>query len=128
MPSRLRDLWLLSHLMQYPRVVVAHGGAWVGVAGHDLDVTQVHASVQHGRDEGWRSMCGCGLVIRTPAISARRRKRRVAAWRSIRVPRLLSRIGPLVRVPVDRSMARSRAGGSGIRRTLVPLPHTRSTL
>jgi hypothetical protein len=32
----------------------------------------------------WRSMCGCALVIRTPAASASRRKRRVAAWRSIR--------------------------------------------
>jgi hypothetical protein len=33
----------------------------------------------------WRSMCGCGLVIRTPAASASRRRRRVAAWRSIRM-------------------------------------------
>ena len=39
-------------------------------------------------------MYGCGLVIRTPAIPARCRSRRVAAWRSIRAPRLLSRIGP----------------------------------
>jgi len=28
------------------------------------------------------SMCGCGLVIRTPTHSARHRRRRVAAWRS----------------------------------------------
>ena len=39
-------------------------------------------------------MCGCALVIWMPAVSARWRRRRVAACRSIRVPRLLSRIGP----------------------------------
>jgi hypothetical protein len=32
--------------------VVAQGGAWVGVAGGDLDVSQVHARIQHGGDEG----------------------------------------------------------------------------
>ena len=47
--------------------------------------------------------------------------------RSIRAPRLLSRIGPLARSAVARSMARPAAGGSGTRTTLVPLPHTRST-
>jgi hypothetical protein len=36
------------------------------------------------------SMCGCGLAILTPAVSASRRSRRVAAWRSIRAPRLLT--------------------------------------
>ena len=51
-------------------------------------------------------MCGCGLAIRTPAASDRRRRRRVAAWRSIRVPRRLTRIGPLVRAPIAVSMAR----------------------
>jgi hypothetical protein len=32
--------------------VVAHGGAWVGVAGGDLDVAEVDADVEHGGDEG----------------------------------------------------------------------------
>jgi len=36
--------------MQFPRVVVPHGGARVGVAGSDLDVPEVDASVEHGRD------------------------------------------------------------------------------
>jgi hypothetical protein len=72
-------------------------------------------------------MCGCALAIFTPALTARRRKRRVAAWRSIRPPRMLRRIGPLARSPTARSMARPTAGGSGINTTLVPLPHTRST-
>ncbi len=58
--------------------VVAHGGAWVGVAGGDLDVAQVHASVEHGGDEGMAEHVRVGLVIRTPAASARRRRRR---WR-----------------------------------------------
>src|SRR4051812_7295866 len=32
--------------------VVAHGGAWVGVAGCDLDVAEVDACVEHGGDVG----------------------------------------------------------------------------
>jgi hypothetical protein len=36
--------------MQFPRVVVAHGGARVGVAGGDLDVAEVDASIQTGRE------------------------------------------------------------------------------
>ena len=31
--------------------VVAHGGAWIGVAGGDLYVAQAHAGVEHRRDE-----------------------------------------------------------------------------
>ena len=30
--------------------VVAHRGAWIGMAGGDLDVPEVHASVEHGCD------------------------------------------------------------------------------
>ena len=30
--------------------VVAHGGAWVGVAGGDLDVAQVDSGVEHRPD------------------------------------------------------------------------------
>src|SRR5450755_4123871 len=59
----------------------------------------------------WRSMCGCGLEIRTPAASARRLRRRVAAWRFIRAPLLLSRIGPRARGadrPVDGPPDRRR--------------------
>ena len=32
--------------------VGTHRGARIGVAGGDLDIPQVHACVQHGRDEG----------------------------------------------------------------------------
>jgi hypothetical protein len=32
--------------------VVTHRGARVGVAGGDLDIPQVHARIEHGRDEG----------------------------------------------------------------------------
>ena len=52
-------------------------------------------------------------MIRTPACWARWRRRRVAACRSIRVPRLLGRIGPLARSAAAQSMARPTAGGSG---------------
>ena len=34
------------------RAVVAHGGAWIGVAGGDLDVAEADACVEHGDDEG----------------------------------------------------------------------------
>jgi hypothetical protein len=53
----------------------------------------------------WLSMCGYVRVIRTPARSARYRSRRVAAGRSIRVPRVLSRAA--ARLPT--------AGGRGSR-------------
>jgi len=46
----------------------------------------------------WQSMCGGIRGDRTPAVSASRRSRRVAACRSILVPRVFSRIGPAVRV------------------------------
>ena len=106
--------------------VMTHRRARVGVAGGDLHVAQVNGSVETGCDV-WRSMCGCALAIWMPAASARWRRRRVAACRSIRVPRLLSRTGPCMRDPVAWSMARPAAGGSGTRTTLVPLPHTRRT-
>jgi hypothetical protein len=38
--------------MQFPRVVIPHRGPRVGVTGSDLHVTQVSASVEHGRDIG----------------------------------------------------------------------------
>src|SRR5690242_14562815 len=34
------------------RSVVAHGGSRVGVPGSDLDVAEVDAGIEHGRDEG----------------------------------------------------------------------------
>jgi hypothetical protein len=97
--------------------VVTHCGAWVGVTGGDLDVPQVYASVEHGRDEGVpehvrvRPGNPDSRSFGEPAQPA------VAAWRSIRAPRLLSRIRPLVRVAMARSMARATAGGNGIRTT-----------
>jgi len=45
----------------------------------------------------------------------------------MRVPRLLSRTGRVLREPVAWSMAWPTAGGSGTRTTLVPLPHTCKT-
>jgi hypothetical protein len=74
--------------------VVAHRGARIGVAGGDLDVSQVHASVEHGGDEGVPEHVRVWPGDPDPAVSASRRSLRVAAWRSIRAPRLLSRIGP----------------------------------
>jgi hypothetical protein len=42
----------------------------------------------------WRNMWGCALVIRMPAVSASRRRRRVAAWRSIRAPAAVEKDRP----------------------------------
>ena len=50
--------------------VVAHRGPRIGVAGRDLDVPQVHSSIEHCRDEGmpehmrmrsgdWHASVGC---------------------------------------------------------------------
>ena len=91
--------------------VVAHRGPRVGVAGSDLDVPQVDAGVELVVTNLWRSMCGCGLVIRIPAAPASRRRRRVAAWRSIRMPRLLSRIGPPGRDPPVQALHRVALAG-----------------
>src|SRR5262249_48184505 len=84
-------------------------------------VAQVHPGVEHGRDERLGGACvGAAGCDRHPAASTSRRRRRVAAWRTIRAL-LLSRIGPLVRAPRARSMARTTAGGGGTQTPLVPL-------
>jgi hypothetical protein len=59
-------------------------------------------------------------VDEVPAYWARWRRRRMAACRSILVPRLLSRIGPLARPAVARSMARPTAGAAGPGRSWCP--------
>jgi hypothetical protein len=59
--------------------VVAHGGAWVGVAGGDLDVADADAGVEHGGDESVQKHVRMQPRISIPAVAARRRSRRVAA-------------------------------------------------
>ncbi len=106
--------------------VVAHRGprsAWRAAICTSRRLTPASSMVV---TKVWRSMCGCILGMRTPAARASWRGRRVAAWRSIRPPARLSRIGPATRSATARSMARPTAGGSGTRTTLPPLPHTRS--
>jgi hypothetical protein len=106
--------------------VVAHGGFRVGVAGGDLYVAEADTSVEHSGDNVSEHM----WVIRTPAVVARRRRRRVAAWRSIRAPLRLSRIGPRTRSPTARPIALPTAGGNGVRSVVLPdgnPPHTTST-
>lgn len=55
-------------------------------------------------------MCGCILGVRIPALAARCLSRRVAACRSILVPRVLRRIGPSNRPSTARSTALATAG------------------
>ncbi len=52
-------------------------------------------------------------------VLARCLRRRVAACRSIRLPVLLSRIGPTAQLSIARSIARPTAGGSGISLSMV---------
>jgi hypothetical protein len=48
--------------MQFPRVVIPHRGARIGVTGSDLRVAQVNASVKHCRDISVaQRMCPGGL-------------------------------------------------------------------
>jgi hypothetical protein len=102
-----------------------HSGARVSMTSSDLDVTRVDSAGATGRDEGMtKHMRVRALVIWMPTVAARRRRRRVAACRSSRVPRLLKRTGLQVRRPVAWSMARPTADGSGTRTLLVPSPRT----
>ena len=81
--------------------VVAHGGARVGVTGGDLDVAEVDAGVEHRGDEGVAEHVWVHPGIVTPAATARRLRRRVAAWRSMRVR------------PVEQDRARVRSARRG---------------
>lgn len=109
--------------------VVPHRGAWVGMAGRDLDMAQVNASIEHGRYE---SVSQHARVrpgdLNGGELGEATRRRRVAACRSVRVLWVFSRIGPRTLEPTARSMARPTAGGNGTRTILVLLPHTRITL
>jgi hypothetical protein len=51
-------------------------------------------------------MWGCIRGIRTLAVTARCLSRRVAAWRSVRPPRVLRRIGPFG-AAIDGALDRS---------------------
>jgi len=53
-----------------------------------------------------------GSGICTPAAPASRRNRRVAPWRSIRAPWVLSKTGPQVRLPIAWPMALPTAAES----------------
>jgi len=67
--------------------VVAHSGSRVGVAGGNLYVAEVYASVEHRGDKSVSEHVWCIRGSLTPACSARSRSLRVAQCRSIRVPR-----------------------------------------
>jgi hypothetical protein len=60
-----------------------------------------------------RNVCGpAGLLI--PARRAARRMIRAAPWRSSRRPSGVRKIGPSLRSPVARSIARAVRGASGM--------------
>src|SRR5580693_10205504 len=52
------DLRFLAHLMQFPRVVIAHRGPWVGVRGGLLDVTQGDPASSAAVMNACLSVCG----------------------------------------------------------------------
>ena len=96
-----------------------------------------HAGRRSGRRAGplrrrnWSRTCaatyagGCGrFALRAWARCRRRRRGCVPVHPS---PTGVEQDGPADRPPTARSIPRPTAGGRGIRTTLVPLPHTRST-
>ena len=107
--------------------VVTHRGAWIGMAAGDLNVPQVHARVKHGRYEGAAEHVRVGLgdlhaggFSQAPQAA----RGRVAVHPGVAT---VEQDRPAGAVPIAWSMARPTAGASGIRTTLVPLPHARST-
>ncbi len=109
-------------------LVVAHGRAWVGMAGGDPNIAQADSRIEHGghecvpqhvrmhsRQPRPGAVCqlpqaaGCAMVVHSSAASVQQN-------------------GAAHAVPA-RSVecARLTAGGSGTRTTLVPLPATRRT-
>jgi hypothetical protein len=56
---------------------LTHRGAWIGLAGGDLDVPQVHARVEHGGDEGEAARhCACLHTARSPKRTGRGKRGR----------------------------------------------------
>src|SRR6476661_7159578 len=49
---------------------LAHRGAWIRVAGSDLDVPEVHTGVKHGRDEGVAELVWVRAGETPPLIAA----------------------------------------------------------
>src|SRR5437773_11809239 len=107
--------------------VVAHGGARVCVPGGDLHVAQTYAGVERGGYERVPEHVGVHPRYAYAGGGARCLSRRGAAWRSIRVPRALRRIGASPRPSTALSTARATAGGRGMSTPLPPLPRARST-
>ena len=101
------------------------------MTGSDLDVAQVSASVEHGRDLGGLAerVGGCALAIEEiPAASARWRRRRVAACRSCTVGQVFGGSARgLWSLRHGRWPGRLRAGQRGPGRSLVPLHAHRLT-
>jgi hypothetical protein len=85
-----------------------------------LDIAQRDASAQRGSDEAWRSVCGPTVLV-IPARRAIRRTIHPAPCRSSRRPSAARKMGPSLRSPMARSIARAVRGASGPVTTLPPL-------
>ena len=97
------------------------------MAGGDLDIAQVNASIERCRDE-----CVAKHVrVRPGHLDAGHAGKTVQAPGSRMLVHpgaaAVEQAGPRIRDPTARSTARPTAGGSGTRTALLPLPHTRST-
>jgi hypothetical protein len=108
------------HLMQFPRVVIAHGGPRVGVRGSFLHISERNACIECGGDgrvsQGVRSyVLGDPGPAGRPADDPGGRAGPAVSRQAAR------KIGPSVRSPMARSMARAVRGASGIVTTLPPL-------
>jgi hypothetical protein len=96
------------------------------VAGGLLHVAERHAGVERSGDEGVTERVGATRLT-IPARWAIRRTIRPAAWRSMRLPSVPTKIGPPQRSLTARSMARAvrGAGRHAMVTTLPPLAHDR---
>ncbi len=103
-----------------PGPVISHRGAWVSMGGGFLDIPQRHPGIQRRGDErvaqrvrpdGLGDPGPPGDAVDDPP----------GACRSNRRPSAVRKIGPSVRSPMARSIARAVRGASGIVTTFPPL-------
>lgn len=106
---------------RFCRAIIPHCGARVGVAGGDLDIAQVHASIETGRDEHAAEH----VRVRPGELEAAQ----AAGGRMAVHPgaALLSRIGLRTTRRRPGRWPGRLAGGSGTRITFAPLPDTHKT-
>jgi hypothetical protein len=99
---------------------IANRGPRVSVGGGFLDISQRNPASSAAVTNAGRSVCGLTRLL-IPARPATRRTIRAAPRRSSRRPSVARKIGPSLRSPMARSIARAVRGASGMVTILPPL-------